>query len=318
MNLSLDMKMTKKQISLIGVPADVGAGDRGATMGPEALRVAGITKTLESMGYPVNDIGNLFGPKNPELPPVDGYRHIKENTIWNQNVHDAFYAEISEGNIPIMLGGDHALAVGSVAAIARYCAEQKRELCVLWFDAHADYNTSGTSPSGNIHGMPVATITGLGHPALLEIGHAAPMVTPENIFQVGIRSVDAAEKKLVIESGIVVYDMRRIDEIGMRQTMTEILQKIEERNAYIHVSFDVDGLDPTIAPGVGTTIPGGLTYREAQLCMEMIHDSGRLCSLDIVEINPALDDKNITAEIAVDLTASLFGRHIFPINSLKR
>ncbi len=307
--------MTKKQISLIGVPADVGAGDRGATMGPEALRVAGIGKTLASMGYKVKDLGNLYGPKNPELPPIEGYRHIKENVIWNQNVHDAFYTEMTEGNIPIMLGGDHALAMGSVAAVARYAKEQNRELCVLWLDAHSDYNTCESSPSGNVHGMPVATITGNGHPELMAIGHAIPMVKPENVFQVGIRSVDVAEKKLVLESGIVVYDMRRIDEIGMHQTMKEILEQVKKKNALLHISFDVDGLDPTIAPGVGTTIPGGITYREAQLFMEMAHDSGLVSSMDIVEINPALDNKNITAEIAVDLTASLFGRHIFPLKT---
>lgn len=301
-----------QNISLIGVPSDVGASDRGATMGPEALRVAGIAKELESLGFKVKDTGNLFGPKNPELPSEAGYRHLKENVIWCKNIQDAVFTELSEGSLPIMMGGDHAMSIGSIAAVARFCHDRKKPLCMLWIDAHADFNTAQTSPSGNIHGMPVAVTAGLGPKDLLSIGHATPMVKPENIYQIGIRSVDDQEKKLVIEQGVVVYDMRRIDEIGMRATMQAILSEVEKMDAHLHVSFDVDSLDPAIAPGVGTTIQGGLTYREAQLCMEMIHDSGRMISLDIAEINPALDNNNCTAKLAVELTASLFGRQIFP------
>ncbi|MCC3860665.1 arginase [Pseudemcibacter aquimaris] len=307
--------MTDK-VSLIGVPSDIGASDRGACMGPEALRVAGIDKMLKKQGCEVRDIGNLEGPKNPEQPPVDGYRHLEENIAWANTIADSIYSEMKDGRFPIMMGGDHAMSVGSVAAVAKYCAEQEKPICILWIDAHADYNTNQTSPSGNIHGMPVAVATGLGHPDLLAVGHAIPMVKPENVYQIAIRSVDKNEKKLVIDSGINVYDMRRIDEIGIRQTMQEILHEVSEKNAHLHVSFDVDSLDPSIAPGVATTIPGGLTYREAQLCMEMVHDSGLMGSLDIAEINPALDTENSTAKIAVDLTASLFGRQIFPIHSL--
>lgn len=302
----------KKNISLIGVPSDIGASDRGASMGPEALRVAGLQKTLESLGYDVSDKGNLYGPKNPELPPVDGYRHLKETVIWCQNVQDAVYGELTEGRLPIMMGGDHGLSIGSVAAVARFCQAQKKPLCLLWIDAHADFNTCDTSPSGNIHGMPVSTIAGLGAAEMLAIGHATPMVDPENIYQLAIRSVDSHERDLVIESGIVVYDMRRIDEIGIRAAMQEIIENVKAKNAHLHVSFDVDSLDPTIAPGVATTIPGGLSYREAQLCMEMLHDCGLMGSMDIAEINPALDHNNSTAKLAVDLTASLFGKQIFP------
>ena len=304
------------RISLIGVPSDIGASDRGASMGPEALRVAGIVETLKKQGMEVTDTGNVTGPPNPELPPVDGYRHLEENTIWANNIQEAIYRELNAGNFPIMMGGDHAMSIGSIAAVARYCAENDRPICMLWIDAHADYNTNETSPSGNIHGMPVAVATGNGHPDLLAVGHAIPMIAPENVYQIAIRSVDKNEKKLVIKSGIIVYDMRRIDEIGIRQTMQEILHDVAEKGAHLHVSFDVDSLDPPIAPGVATTIPGGLTYREAQLCMEMIHDSGLMGSMDIAEINPALDTKNGTAKIAVDLTASLFGRQIFPTHSL--
>ncbi|WP_321392298.1 arginase [Emcibacter sp.] len=303
--------MTKK-ISLIGVPSDISAGDRGATMGPEALRVAGMSSTLEKLGYDVVDTGNLYGPKNPDLPPDDGLRHLKETVIWCQNVQDAVYSELMEGHLPIMMGGDHGMSIGSVAAVSRYCNQRNIPLCVLWIDAHADFNTPDTSPSGNIHGMPVAVMSGIGPDELTGLSSVVPMVKPQNIYQVGIRSVDRAEKKLVTDSGINVFDMRRIDEIGMRMTMQSIIEQVRDKNAHLHVSFDVDSLDPTIAPGVGTTIPGGLTYREAQLCMEMVYDSGLMGSLDIAEINPALDQKNTTAELAVDLAASLFGNHILP------
>ncbi len=306
----------KQTVSLIGVPSDIGASDRGASMGPEALRVAGIVETLEKQGFKVKDTGDVTGPKNPELPPVGGYRHLAENTIWANNIQAAIYKELSDGNFPIMMGGDHAMSIGSIAAVTKYCAQNDRPVCMIWIDAHADFNTNETSPSGNIHGMPVAVATGYGHPDLLAVGHAIPMIRPENVYQIAIRSVDINEKKLVIKSGISVYDMRRIDETGIRQTMQDILHDVAKKGAHLHVSFDVDSLDPPIAPGVATTIPGGLTYREAQLCMEMIHDSGLMGSMDIAEINPALDTKNGTAKIAVDLTASLFGKQIFPIHSL--
>ncbi|NOZ65702.1 MAG: arginase [Alphaproteobacteria bacterium] len=301
-----------QKISLIGVPSDIGAGDRGATMGPEALRVAGIERELTKLGFDVTDTGNLFGPKNPGQPAKNGYRHLRENVIWCKNIQDAVFEEMNEGRLPVMLGGDHAMSIGSIAAVARYCAERKKNLCIIWIDAHSDFNTCDTSPSGNIHGMPVAVAAGYGPKELLAIGHAIPMVDAANIYQVGIRSVDMAEKQLVTNAGVVTYDMRCIDEIGMREAMQQILDDVAAKDAHIHVSFDVDSLDPTIAPGVGTTIPGGLTYREAQLCMEMIHDSGRMISLDLMEINPALDFKNSTAELAIELTVSLFGRQIFP------
>ncbi len=307
-----------KNISLIGVPSDIGAGDRGAIMGPEALRVAGIAGELTMLGFTVKDTGNLTGPNNPERPPENGYRHLEENVTWCQNIQEAVYNELNEGQLPVILGGDHAMAIGSIAAIARFCADQNKKLCVIWIDAHSDFNTCETSPSGNIHGMPVAVVSGHGPEELLAIGHTVPMIAAENIYQVGIRSVDIKEKLLVQESDVMVFDMRRIDEIGMREAMSQILADVKAKDAYIHVSFDVDSLDPTIAPGVGTTIPGGLTYREAQLCMEMIYDTDRVISLDLMEINPALDFQNSTAKLAVDLTASLFGRQIFPPQNKSR
>jgi arginase len=295
------------QVSLIGAPTDIGAGMRGASMGPEALRVARLRDTLESLGVEVVDRGDLAGPANPELPPQGGYRHLPQVQAWCQAVHDAVYAELRGKRLPILLGGDHALSIGSISAVARHCREQRRFLRVLWLDAHADFNTSELTPSGNLHGMPVACLYGFGPAALTAMSGATPALAPGSIREVGIRSVDQGEKRFVHEVGLEVFDMRYIDEVGMRRTLEVALESLP-RDAHLHVSFDVDFLDPDIAPGVGTTVPGGPSYREAQLCMEMIADTGRMASIDIVELNPALDLRNRTAEVAVDLVASLFGK----------
>ena len=294
-------------VSLIGAPTDIGAGHRGASMGPEALRVAGIAARLAARGLDVRDGGNLTGPVNPWQPPQDGYRHLPEVVAWYRAVLDAVYAELASGRLPILLGGDHCLAMGSITAVSRWCREQNKKLRVLWLDAHADFNTSTITPSGNVHGMPVACLCGLGPRELTHLGGSAPALRPEEIRQIGIRSVDPGEKKLVHDTGLDVYDMRYIDEIGMKRVMDEALEGLDA-NTHLHVSFDVDFLDPTIAPGVGTTVRGGPNYREAQLCMEMIADTRRLASLDIVELNPAFDKRNQTAKLAVDLVESLFGK----------
>jgi len=297
--------MTK--VSLIGAPTDIGAGARGASMGPEAMRVAQIAPTLEAHGIEVFDRGNLLGPANPWLPPVEGFRHLHEVAAWNRLVHDAVHAELGLGHLPILLGGDHCLGIGSISAVARHCRDVGKKLRILWLDAHADFNTHVLTPSGNIHGMPVACLCGHGPKELIEIGGQVPAINPKWIRQIGIRSVDAGEKKFVHEMGLEVFDMRYIDEMGMRHTMELALATLDD-NTHLHVSFDVDFLDPQIAPGVGTVIPGGPTYREAQLCMEMIADTGRLASLDVMELNPALDVRNQTAVLAVDLIESLFGK----------
>jgi arginase len=294
-------------ISLIGAPTDIGAGMRGASMGPEALRVAQLARALESHGLNVRDCGNLGGPSNPWLPPVDGYRHLNEVVAWNQTLHDAVYAELQQGRLPMVLGGDHCLGVGSISAVARHCRDTGKSLRVLWLDAHADFNTNSLTPSGNIHGMPVACLCGFGPQALIEIGGQVPAIQASWVRQIGIRSVDPGEKRFVHAQGLEVFDMRFIDEMGMRATMDQALLQMDD-NTHLHVSFDVDFLDPAIAPGVGTTVPGGPTYREAQLCMEMIADTGRLASMDVMELNPALDERNRTAELAVDLIESLFGK----------
>lgn len=296
------------KISLIGVPTDVGAGHRGSSMGPEALRVAGITQMLEGMGLEVHDMGNLHGPANPFTAPKNGYRHLKEVVQWNQLTHDAIYAELKRGRLPIMLGGDHCLGAGSISAVVRYCREQGKELRIIWLDAHTDFNTAEITPSGNMHGMPVACLFGYGPKELVEMSGQVPALQSQMIYQIGIRSVDEGEKQFIHQAGIKVFDMRHIDEVGMRHTMEKALEGLHD-NVHLHVSFDVDFLDPEIAPGVGTTVRGGPNYREAQLCMEMIADTGRMASLDIVELNPALDVRNLTANIAVELVESLFGKN---------
>ena len=297
----------RKQISIIGAPTDVGAGARGASMGPEALRVAGIVQALQALGLDVVDRGNLHGPANPWQPPDDGYRHLPEVVAWNTSLHEAVYSELRQGRLPIVLGGDHCLGLGSISAVARHCRERHKKLRILWLDAHADFNTSLITPSGNIHGMPVALLCGHGPAELTGIGGTTPAINANMVREIGIRSVDAGEKRLVHEAGLEVFDMRYIDEMGMRHTMEQALMGLDD-NTHLHVSFDVDFLDPEIAPGVGTTVPGGPTYREAQLCMEMIADTGRLASLDVMELNPALDERNRTALLAVDLIDSLFGK----------
>jgi arginase len=293
--------------SLIGAPTDIGAGTRGAAMGPEAMRVANLQAALEQQGLHVIDCGNLNGPRNPWQAPAGGYRHLGETVQWNRLVHEAIYCELREGRLPILLGGDHSLSIGSISAVARHCRETGKKLRVLWLDAHADFNTSQLSPSGNIHGMPVACLCGFGPPELLAIGGQPPAIRPDWVRQVGVRSVDSGEKRFVHEQGLEVFDMRYIDEMGMRSTMEQALAGLDA-DTHLHVSFDVDFLDPEVAPGVGTTVAGGPTYREAQLCMEMIADTRRMGSLDVVELNPALDVRNRTAEVAVDLVESLFGK----------
>ncbi|WP_426148519.1 arginase [Polaromonas sp. DSR2-3-2] len=296
-----------QHIRLIGAPTDVGAGTRGASMGPEAFRVAGLQPTLESHGLRVTDQGNLSGPANPWQSPVSGYRHLVEVAAWNHAVHEAVHAALEGGDMPVLLGGDHCLAIGSISAVARYCRQRGKKLRVLWLDAHTDFNTDALTPTGNTHGMPVAVLCGHGPAELTGIGGLSPAIEPSAIRQIGIRSVDAGEKRFVSESGLEVFDMRYIDEMGMKRTMEAALAGMDD-DTHLHVSFDVDFLDASFAPGVGTAVKGGPTYREAQLCMEMIADTGRMASLDVMELNPALDVRNATAEVALDLIESLFGK----------
>jgi arginase len=270
-------------LELIGAPTDIGASVRGAGMGPDALRVADIAGTLARLGFGVVDAGNLAGPATPWAKPADGLRHLEETVAWNRAVHDAVDAALAAGRLPVMMGGDHCLAVGSISAVARHARQRGQKLRVLWLDAHTDVNTETTSPSGNLHGMPVACLLGHGPAALTGWSGPRAALAPDDIRFLGIRSVDADEKKAIRQLGLTVFDMRHIDEHGMRNTMTD-------------------------APGVGTGVRGGPTYREMQLCMEMIADTGRLRSLDVVEVNPALDVRNRTGEVAVELIESMLGK----------
>ena len=295
------------KLTLIGAPTDIGASVVGCRLGPGALRVAGIEKALRAFGVDVRDAGDVAGPPNPQGPPVDGYRHLPEVIEWNRAVRDAVAAELVDGRMPVLMGGDHSLAIGSISAIAAHCRKVGKKLRVIWVDAHADINTNELTPSGNIHGMPVACLLGDGPEELTGMSDRKPAINVDNIRQVGLRSVDPGEKQVLVDKGLEVFDMRFLDEAGMRHAMERALHDIDE-DTHIHLSLDLDFVDPQVAPGVGTPVVGGPTYREAQLAMEMIADTGRLGSIDLVEINPALDIRNTTAELAVDLVESLFGK----------
>lgn len=295
------------KVSLIGAPTDIGASTVGCRLGPGALRVAGIGPSLERFGAEVRDVGDLAGPDNPQSAPVDGYRHLPEVIAWNEVVRDAVARELADGRLPILLGGDHCLAVGSISAVAEHCRAAGKKLLIVWVDAHADFNTAELTPSGNIHGMPVACLLGHGPDELTGMSDRTPAIDTADIRQVGLRSVDSGEKRFLAQEGVQVYDMRFIDEVGMRVVMARALRNVDE-NTHVHLSLDLDFIDPQVAPGVGTPVIGGPTYREAQLVMEMIADTGRLGSVDLVELNPALDLRNATAELAVDLLDSLFGK----------
>lgn len=303
---------TPRTIQLIGAPTDAGASQRGAGMGPEALRVAGLLDSLRDLGCTVHDSGNLTGPVNPmqAVDPGCGYRHLNEVVDWATQVHSAVAQALQQNHLPMLLGGDHAVAIGSVSAVAKHCRAQGKHLRVIWLDAHADANTPAMSPSGNLHGMPVSVLCGHG-PAVFEaMTHVdgIPVLSPQELRMLGIRSVDAQEREWVHAQQIEIYDMRYIDEHGMGATMQQALMGVDPATHHLHLSLDADGLDPAIAPGVGTPVLGGLNYREAQLCMEMLADTGALGSVDVVELNPACDQRNQTAELLVDLLQSLFGK----------
>ncbi|MDD2711977.1 MAG: arginase [Simplicispira sp.] len=290
----------------MGAPTDVGASVLGASMGPDALRIAGVLQALRARGLDVADHGNLAGPINPQQGAHDGFRHLTEVVAWNQSVFAAVANALADGRLPLLVGGDHCLAIGSISAVAQHCRQHGKRLKVLWLDAHADTNTPAMTPSGNLHGMPVACLLGHGPASLTALGGATAL-QPVQINLIGVRSVDAAEKQFVNALGIEVYDMRYIDERGVRGAVDQVLRSVDS-GTHLHLSFDMDGLDPDIAPGVSTPVRGGLGYREAQLLMEMLADCGQLGSVDVMELNPARDVRNQTAELAVDLLESLFGK----------
>jgi arginase len=309
-----DVRPAPTTLALIGAPIELGAGRRGCAMGPAALRTAEIAEALRDLGFAVEDFGDV-APRAPDAAlsisaPVGQANHLYEIAAFARALSERVREAMAQGALPIILGGDHALSMGSVNGVATHCRDSGRELFVLWLDAHADFNTPETSPSGNVHGMPVAMLC-------REAGFDAIMgdtervsVKPANIHLFGIRSVDRAERALLAARGIHVVDMRLIDEFGVVAPLKAILAEIRARNGALHVSLDVDFLDPALAPGVGTAVPGGATFREAHLIMEMLHDSGLVGSLDIVELNPFLDERGKSASLLVDLACSLFGRRI--------
>lgn len=300
----------KVPISLIGVPLEEGSGRLGCAMGPAALRIAGIRQALQDLGYSVEDKGDIRAVPARDLALVPKALNLQTVGAFVRQLEAETYEVARSGGLPIILGGDHSLSMGSVSGMARHASDLGRPLFVLWLDAHADFNSPETSPSGNMHGMPVAYFCGRAEfSPILPVER--PLVKPDHVFQVGIRSVDPQERELVAANGVNVFDMRAIDEMGVAAIMRRILETVRDANGLLHVSFDVDFLDPDVAPGVGTTVPGGATFREAHLVMEMLCDSGLVSSLDLVELNPFLDDRGKSARVLVEMTASLFGRRIF-------
>jgi arginase len=300
-------------IGVVGVPIESGASERGARMGPDALRTAGLIEAFADLGRTVVDHGDLGVPRpgNGATNTAAGkQRNLSDVTAVVRTLADRAASIARRGEVPVVLGGDHSLAMGSVAGVARHFGDARRELFVLWLDAHADFNTPATSPTGNLHGMPTAFLCGEpGFEGLLD--DPAPIINPRNLTIFGLRSVDREERALLRTRGVQVIDMRVIDEIGVPALVRKLLEEVASRRGALHVSLDADFIDPALAPGVGTPVPGGVTYREAHLVMEMLCDSGLVASLDLVELNPYRDDRGKTARLLVELTASLFGRQIF-------
>ncbi len=307
----MNAQYPRRKVTIIGVLMDLGADRRGVDMGPSAIRVAGLNERLARLGYEVTDAGNI-GVRNPEMMQITDrkLKYLPEIAAACETLAGQVLATLEEGAIPIILGGDHSIAIGSVSGLAAYHHKHEHRVGVIWFDAHGDMNTPETSPSGNIHGMPFAAILGHGAPQLTQIGGFAPKVYPEDCVLIGARSVDPEEAVALKTSGIRVITMRELDERGMSAVMDEAMWLASRRTAGFHVTMDMDFVDPDFAPGVGTPVPGGPTYRESHLAMEKIADSGKMLSFELTEVNPVLDISNKTAELGVQLILSAFGKKI--------
>jgi arginase len=304
-----------KTVNIIGFPMDLGSGRRGVDMGPSAIRIAGIEKRLLKLGYKVVDSGDIFvqnmerqnlktlgtNPKLKYLPEI-----IKTTKILAKKVEKV----LSQGQFPLCLGGDHSMAIGSIAGISSYCRKNKLKMGVIWIDAHADMNTDKTSPSGNIHGMPLAASLGIGNDKLVNFYDFSPKIKPENCALIGIRSIDNLEKENIKKLGLTVYTMNDIDKLGIHRIIAKVLKQFKENVDHLHVSFDLDSVDPLVVPGVGTPVPGGLSFREAHLIMESIAECQCMSSLEVTEVNPILDNRNKSAEFAIDIIASSMGQRI--------
>ncbi|MDQ0430634.1 arginase [Planomicrobium stackebrandtii] len=301
--------MNKLNISIIGVPMDHGQNRRGVDMGPSAIRYAGVVDRIEELGHTVSDEGDIqIGQADGSVDTSTNLRNLKAITEATEALGDKVFEVAEAGNFPLVLGGDHSIAIGTLAGIS----ERHENLGVIWYDAHADMNTSDTSPSGNIHGMPLAASFGHGHEKLTNIRGYSPKVKPENIVIIGARSVDPGERQLIKERGIRVYSMHEIDKMGMNAVIEDSIRylKEERKTDAVHLSLDLDGIDPMYTPGVGTPVPGGISYRESHLAMEMLFDADIITSAEFVEVNPILDEKNRTADVAVALIGSLFGEKL--------
>ncbi|MGD6819201.1 arginase [Metabacillus sp. 84] len=300
--------MAAKKINIIGVPMDLGQTRRGVDMGPSAIRYAGITERLEHLHYIIEDSGDInIGKREKELEePLYNLKNLKAVSEASELLASKVDETIKAGSFPLVLGGDHSIAIGTLAGLAK----NYQNLGVIWYDAHGDLNTADTSPSGNIHGMPLAASLGIGDEALTGIAGFSPKIKPENVVIIGARSLDEGERKLIKEKGIRVYTMHEVDRMGMTRVMEETIDYLKERTDGIHLSLDLDGLDPHDAPGVGTPVIGGISYRESHLAMEMLAESELITSAEFVEVNPILDERNKTASVAVALMGSLFGEKL--------
>jgi arginase len=298
-----------RDIAIIGAPVDLGAGRRGVDMGPGAIRYAGLKERLEALGHRVRDLGNVPVPLAEQFePPQPGepLRYLEPIVEINLALARQVATTVAEGQFPLILGGDHSLSIGSIAGVAR-----GRRVGAIWIDAHGDFNTPDTTPSGNIHGMSVAALTGRGHPRLSALLGGGPVLRDSDVALVGIRDLDAHERQALRASGIQVFTMHDIDRRGLASVMEEAIMRVSVGTAGVHVSLDMDALDPSEAPGVGTPVLGGISYREAHLAMELVAQSGKLLSMDLVEVNPILDSHNATAELAVEFALSALGKRIF-------
>jgi arginase len=304
--------LENKKIRIIGFPSDLGASRRGVDMGPSAIRIANVGPRLRQLGYDVDDVGNVRVAVR-ESVSGSGDSKIKflpEIVAASKELKDRVYESLKAGRVPLTLGGDHSLAMGSIAGVTKFYGEQNQKVGVIWLDAHGDINTPETSSSGNIHGMPLAHALGKGHKELLALSERIPMVDSSRAVLIGIRDLDPGERNAIREQGIRAFTMRDIDEMGMRNVIQEALKIATNGTAGFHLSFDVDCMDPRDAPGVGTAVRGGTTYREGHLAMEILHDSGQMLAMDITEVNPVLDTSNQTADLAAEMVLSAFGKHI--------
>ncbi|MFT7463220.1 MAG: arginase [Pseudohongiellaceae bacterium] len=302
--------LTSQEIKFLGVPMDLGAGRRGVDMGPSAVRLAGIAAKVRELGHGFEDLGDVPVPLPERRDPGQGAKYLREIVRTCRRLAPRVEHILDDGHFPMVVGGDHSMAIGTITGVASHFRKRGEKVGLIWIDAHADMNTAESSPSGNVHGMPLSAILGHGHPELVGLGGFEGKIAPENTVLIGIRSVDNDERELVIKTGVHYYEMMKIDKKGMAQVIAEAVEYASAGTAGIHVSLDADGIDPEFAPGVGTPVPGGINLREAHLLLEVVADSGKMCSLEVAEVNPILDTVNTTADLMCELVCSALGKKV--------